>query len=128
MQEADHYTLRVLLDVPIVIVVPNVRAQPQHISGSRRLDLSIAKEREPILVSIPDVVIFVTRLFDRLEEMDCLMDVVSFILVSVGRLKTYRAGPQVDTVLGFAVLEPTTALVAEDGALVELIEMGVDLI
>lgn len=79
MQVADHYPLSASLDVPVVIVIANVRAQSQHVSGCRRLDFSVAKEREPILVPISDIVIFEARLFDRLEEVDGLTDVVSFI-------------------------------------------------
>lgn len=41
---------------------------------------------------------------------------------------TYAARPQVDAVLDLAVLEPTSAVLLEDGGLVELVEVSVDVV
>jgi hypothetical protein len=55
-----------------MIRVPNVRAKAQYIFRSRSLHVTIAQEREPVLVAICVVVVFPSRSFDRLEEVDGL--------------------------------------------------------
>ena len=42
--------------------------------------------------------------------------------------KTYRSWPKIDTVLDLAILEPASALLFPDSILMELVEMGIDLV
>jgi hypothetical protein len=41
---------------------------------------------------------------------------------------TYRARPEVDSVLALAILEPTSAFFLPDGGLMELVEVAVDIV
>jgi hypothetical protein len=50
--------------VPVIVVSPHVRAQPLPVVGQVGLDLSIAKEGEPVAEPILDVVIFISRFLD----------------------------------------------------------------
>ena len=61
-----------LLDIPLVIRVPDIRGEAQHVSRRRRLDVAVAQVREPVLVAVRVIVVFPAGVFDRLEEMDRL--------------------------------------------------------
>lgn len=55
-----------------MIAIPHVRSQPLIIALSVCLHLAIAQEGEAVLVSVADIVVFESGVFDRLEEMDGL--------------------------------------------------------
>lgn len=57
---------------PLVITVTNIWTQPVYISLYMGLDLSIAEECEAVLVTVADIVVLVSRVFDGLEEVDSL--------------------------------------------------------
>lgn len=60
------------VDVPVVIPVSHVRAQPLDALGRVGLHLAIAKECKSIVEPISDVVVLEAGLLDRLEEVNCL--------------------------------------------------------
>lgn len=118
-----------LFDRPVVIGTPDICAQALYVLRYVRLDLAIAKEGEPVAVSVPDVVIFESRILDSFEEMDCLESTVSKQRCeSRAASVTYTSRPEVDSVLDLAVLEPTTAFLLEDCRVVELVEVCVDVV
>jgi len=61
-----------LLNRPLVVTTSNVRREALNISLNMRLNLSIPEEGTPVLVAIADIVVFVSRFFDCLEEVDGL--------------------------------------------------------
>jgi hypothetical protein len=115
-----------------MIAVPHVRRQPLIFAFDMRLHLAVPEEREAVLVSVADVVVFEAGVFDRLEEMDRLRKTP---LVNERRCTsaesgggTYRARPEVDSVLDLPVLEPGAARLLPDRGLVELVEVCVDVV
>lgn len=61
-----------LVHVPVVVGIPHVRAQTLDTLGCVCPDFTITEECESVAVSVFDIVIFVARLLDRLEEVDSL--------------------------------------------------------
>lgn len=137
-----------------MIRVPDVRAQTQYVLRGSRLHVTVAQERESVLVAVCVVIVFPSRCLDRFEEMDRLCKEASQhgigsnagfsakglpSVLSSDRTKahscsavrtgmTYRARPQVNPVLGIAILEPTAAFFLPHCRLVILIKVSVDFV
>jgi len=150
----NYVALTELFHIPIVIRVPDVRAQTQDVLRGSRLHVTVAQEREPVLVAVCVVVIFPSWCLDRLEEVDRLCKEASqhgigsnagfsakglLSVLSSDRTRarscrvvrmsmTYRARPQINPVLGIAILEPTAAFFLPHCRLVILIKVSVDFV
>lgn len=61
-----------LFHAPLVIMIAHVRRQTRHILGLVGLDLALAQVGEPVAESPADIVVFESRVFDRLEEVNGL--------------------------------------------------------
>ena len=55
-----------------MVVAANVWTEQIHVSRSGALDVAVSKVCEAVLVSVADVVVFESRLLDRLQEVDGL--------------------------------------------------------
>jgi hypothetical protein len=74
--------MQALINRPLMITIPHIRRQPMIILPRMRLDLSIAQKCESVVVSVADIVVFESRIFDRFQEMNRLVSVISPISIS----------------------------------------------
>lgn len=56
-----------------MVTIPHIWRQSLHITLPMRPNLPITQERKAVLVSISDVVVFESWIFDRFEEVDGLL-------------------------------------------------------
>jgi len=57
---------------PFMITSSHIRCQSINVLGIRSLDAAITQERKSVLISVGDIIIFDSGVFDGLQEMNGL--------------------------------------------------------